>query len=653
MTTFAARQIRLILLCFLTLGGPALAQDDAGVEALKRAVALEAEGKWDEAREAAGAPGTVARDIIEWQRLRAGNGTFAQTVDFLERRGDWPGLDLLRSRSEKNIPADAIRGDVLRFFAEVKPETGTGSLRYARALWETGQEEAAMAEAKRAWTTLSLSAAEENQFMHDWPKTLGKLHWERMDMLLWRGLSAQAERHMARVDTEHQILARARIGLRESRPGVDKMIEAVPAALSGDPGLAFERFLWRANKGRSEDAVALLMERTASETNLGRPDEWGRWRRNYARAAMRAGDYQLAYDLAANHHIAEGWNREDCEWLAGYIALRFLDQPEKALEHFRAFRATVDTPISQSRAGYFEGRALEALGREDEAQEAYAFGGGHQTAFYGLLSAEKAGMPLDPALAGTEDFSGFEEAAFWDLPIMEAARLAHAVGDTYLAERFVIHLSERLDRHETGQLAAWAESVGGHYLALKIAKYNAGFGKVLEAAYFPVPDIGTGNPKVPRALELSIARRESEFNHVVKSPAGALGLMQLMPGTAKDMAARVGIAYEPGKLTTDPGYNTRLGSEYLAHLMERYGNNPVLIAVGYNAGPGRANSWSEANGDPRDPAVDMVDWIEMIPFEETQTYVMRVTESLPIYEARLTGKVPEGPLEFTDLLKRK
>jgi soluble lytic murein transglycosylase len=269
------------------------------------------------------------------------------------------------------------------------------------------------------------------------------------------------------------------------------------------------------------------------------------------------------------------------------------------------------------------------------------------------LAAEKAGMPLDPALAGTEDFSGFESASFWDLPIMEAARLAQAVGDTYLAERFVIHLSERLDRHETGQLAAWAESVDAHYIALKIAKYNAGFGKVLEAAYFPVPEIGKGNPTVPRALELSIARRESEFNHVVKSPAGALGLMQLMPGTAKDMATRIGIPYEPAKLTTDPGYNTRLGSEYLAHLMERYGSNPVLIAVGYNAGPGRANSWSDLNGDPRDPSVDIVDWIEMIPFEETQTYVMRVSESLPIYEARLTGKVPEGPLDFTSLLKRK
>ena len=653
MTTFATRQLRLILVCFLSLGAPALAQDPASLAALKRAVALEAEGKWTEALEAAGAPGSVSRDIVEWQRLRAGNGTFAQTVDFLERRADWPGLDLLRTRSENAIPADAIRGDVLRFFAEVKPGTGTGALRYARALWETDQREAAMAEAKRAWTTMSLTASEEAQFMHDWPKTLGELHWERMDMLLWRGLSSQAERHMARVDSEHQALARARIGLRAAAAGVDGLIERVPAALADDAGLAYERFLWRANKGRNEDAIALLAERSVSEASLGRPDEWGRWRRTYARQLMRAGEYQTAYDIAANHYITEGWNGADSEWLAGYLALRYLDKPEQALAHFQKFRTMVDTPISLSRAGYFEGRAYEALGRKDEAQAAYTFGGGHETAFYGLLSAEKAGMPLDPALAGTEDFSGFEQASFWDLPIMEAARLAQALGDTQLTERFVIHLSERLDRHETGQLAAWAESVDAHYIALKIAKYNAGFGKVLEAAYFPVPEIGKGNPTVPRALELSIARRESEFNHVVKSPAGALGLMQLMPGTAKDMATRIGIPYEPAKLTTDPTYNVRLGSEYLAHLMERYGENPVLIAVGYNAGPGRANTWSDTNGDPRDPSVDVVDWVELIPFEETQTYVMRVTESLPIYEARLSGKAPEGPLDFTSLLKRK
>ncbi|MBV7380195.1 lytic transglycosylase domain-containing protein [Maritimibacter dapengensis] len=648
-----ARLFLAALLTAIVAATSAPAQDEGEVVALKNALDLMRDGKWDAALVAAGPEESLPWDVIQWNRLRASQGSFAETQAFLERRGDWPGIDLLRERSEKTIPEDARRSDVLAFFADVKPETGTGSLRYARALWESGEKDAAMAEARRAWTNFALTSEEEALFMVVWPKTLAEFHWQRMDMLLWRGLESQAERHMARIDTEHQILARARIGLRDDKPGVDGMIEKVPDALADDPGLAYERMLWRARKGRNDDTIELILERSGSAESLGKPDEWGYQRRNLARWAMREGRYETAYDLAANHHIDEGWNREDSEWLAGYLALRFLDRPEDALKHFQTFRTTVDTPISLSRAGYWEGRAHEALGNAEAARAAYAFGGEHQTAFYGLLSAEKAGLPLDPKLAGTEEFPDFRQASFWGTPIMEAARLTWAAGETYLTERMVVHLSERLDRAETGALGDWAMSVDAHHVALVMAKHAVNFEKVLEASYFPVPEIGRGNPTVPRALELSIARRESEFDHEVSSHAGAMGLMQLMPGTAKDMANRVGVDYVRAKLTADKQYNTRLGSEYLAWLMERYGNNPILIAVAYNAGPGRANSWQKTLGDPRDPDVDIVDWIEMIPFNETQTYVMRVTESLPIYEARRAGDVPGGPLNFVSMLKRR
>jgi soluble lytic murein transglycosylase len=647
-----ARLFRRLFLVLIVAAAPASAQETADVEALEEGLELMRDGKWDEALAAAGAPGDLPRDIIQWNRLRAGVGSFEETLAFLERHPNWPGEDLLRERTERNIPSDALLADVLRFFENYEPQTGTGSIRYARALWESGSRDAAMAEARRAWTTMSLSQGEEDQFMHDWPKTLADYHWERMDSLLWAGRTSQAERHMPRVSTDEQILARARIGLRETEAGVDAMIEKVPDALADDPGLAYERMLWRLRKGRIDDAIEMVLERSESAERLGRPLMWGDERRRFAREKMREGEAQVAYDLAANHFIEEAvWDREDNEWIAGFVALRMLDDAETAVTHFRNFRSTVDTPISLGRAGYWEGRALEALGREDEAQEAYAFGGRHQTAFYGLLAAEKAGVPMDPKLAGTEEFPDYESASFWGTPIMEAARLTAALDEYYLTQRFVVHLSERLDRTETGQLADWAESVELPYVMLKIAKHSVNFDKVLERAYFPTPDIGSGHASVPRALEMAIARRESEFNHTVRSHAGALGLMQLMPGTARDMAGRLGIDYEPAKLTTDMEYNARLGSEYLAWLQERFGNNPVLISVAYNAGLGRAYRWSEERGDPRDADVDVIDWIEMIPFDETQNYVMRVTETLPIYEARLTGEV--GPLEFTELLKRR
>ncbi|MCB1331883.1 MAG: lytic transglycosylase domain-containing protein, partial [Maritimibacter sp.] len=511
----------------------------------------------------------------------------------------------------------------------------------------------AMAEAIRGWTSFSLSREEEDQFMVDWPKTLAQYHWARMDMLLWRGLSDQAKRQLPRVDDAHKALANARIGLRESEDGVDGLISRVPAALADDPGLAYERFLWRATKGRNDSAIELVLERSGSAASLGDPERWAGRRLDLARWAMRADKPKTAYALASQHRLAaDSDERNALEWLAGYVALRKLGDAETALRHFQAFHESVETPISVSRAGYWQGRALEALGRKEEAQAAYARAGKHQTAFYGLLAAEKAGLTLDPALAGAQTYPGYEQAAFWTNSNMQAARLTLAAGERYLARRFAVHLSESLDATSLGQLMQWAEDQDAPYLQLSLAKYAIVYhGRVYNRPYFPNPDIGSGNPGVPRALELSIARRESEFNPGVTSGVGAMGLMQLMPGTAKDMAKRLEIAYEPGKLHDGFAYNTRLGSEYLAYLIEKFGQNPVLIAVGYNAGPGRASQWIEQLGDPRAANVDIVDWIEAIPFEETQTYVMRVTESLPNYRARRTGE--SGPVRFTDELKQR
>ena len=649
---------RLLILIFiaapaaLLATAPARAQSAAEVAALERGLALMRKGQWDEARTAAGPPGSIGSDIVEWNRLRSSKGSFAETLAFLARRPDWPGLDLLRERSEQTIPDDASAAAVLDFFLAQPPQAGAGTLRFAKALWDTGAKQEAMAEAIRGWTTFSLSPEEETGFMTDWPKTLAAHHWDRMDMLLWRGLSDQARRQLARVDETHQALANARIGLRESANGVDELISRVPASLTDDPGLAYERFQWRVRKGRNDSAIELILERSGSAAALGDPERWAQARLDLARWAMRADKPKTAYALAARHYLGAGDDRNELEWLAGYVALRKLGDAETALRHFHAFAEGVETPISLSRAGYWEGRALEALGRKDEAQAAYAAAGKHQTAFYGLLAAEKAGLSYDPALAGTQTYPGYDQAAFWTSSGMQAARLSLAAGERYLARRFAAHLSESLDATALGQLMQWAEDQDAPYLQLSLAKYAIVYhGRVYNRPYFPNPDIGAGNPGVPRPLELSIARRESEFNPGVTSGVGAMGLMQLMPGTAKDMAKRLNIAYEPGKLHDGFAYNTRLGSEYLAYLIEKFGQNPVLIAVGYNAGPGRVTQWIERYGDPRSANVDVVDWIESIPFDETQTYVMRVTESLPNYRARRTGET--GPVRFTDELKQR
>ncbi|HHC29216.1 MAG TPA: lytic transglycosylase domain-containing protein, partial [Rhodobacterales bacterium] len=355
---FLIRHTLFALLIFFSFAGLARAQDQASVAALERGFELMRAGDWDEAVAAAGPPGSVARDILQWNRLRASKGSFAEAVDFLAHRSDWPGLKLLRKRAEKTIPDDASAALVLDFFLQQKPQTGWGTLAFARALWSTGAKQEAMAEAIRGWTNYSLSQEEEDQFMVDWPKTLARHHWARMDMLLWAGLTDQAKRQLARVDDAHKALANARIALREEKDGVDALISHVPAALADDPGLAYERFAWRARKGRNDSAIELLLARSGSKSGLGKPTRWADWRIDLARWAMREGKARTAYQVAAHHHIAEGADRNALEWLAGYIALRKIGDAQTALGHFRAHKSGVQSPISLARGGYWEGRAL-------------------------------------------------------------------------------------------------------------------------------------------------------------------------------------------------------------------------------------------------------------------------------------------------------
>jgi soluble lytic murein transglycosylase len=335
------------------------------------------------------------------------------------------------------------------------------------------------------------------------------------------------------------------------------------------------------------------------------------------------------------HHLSSGSNYADLEFLAGYIALRKLNDPARALTHFRNLRVAVSGPISLSRAAYWEGRAQEALDRPVEARAAYAFAAEFQTAFYGLLAAERAGLPFDARLAGGEAYPDWRALPAARSSVFEAAVMLRAAGQTDLAERFLLHLAEGLDGQEIGALAGLALDWQEWHMALMLAKAAADKGVIWPTAYFPVTGlVGLDLPVAPE-LSLSIARRESEFDPKVVSPAGARGLMQVMPGTAKMMAPKVGLPYEAGRLTTDPVYNAKLGSAYLAELVAEFGAVPALVAAGYNAGPGRPRRWVEELGDPRTGTVDVVDWIEHIPFTETRNYVMRVGESLPIYRARL------------------
>ena len=639
-------------LALLVPAGPGRSADAPApevAEAMRTAIDAVRAEDWRAADVAALPAGPVGRDIVAWYRLRAGEGDFDDYRAFLARRADWPDLSTIREAAEGAIPPGARPETVLDFFARHEPATGAGVLRLIEAHEALGHTGDAMALAVKAWLTLPLGAAAEESLLARYATELAPFHEDRLDAMLWADERSAAGRMLPRVGEGWRKLAEARQALADRVPGVDARIAAVPEGLRGHPGLAYERFNWRARNGRREDAIALLLERSTGAEALGRPERWANWRRIYARMRLREGDPLSAYALASRHFLVEGAQFADLEWLAGFVALRFLDDPELALFHFDRFAAAVRTPISLGRAGYWRGRAQAALGRDEAARAAWREGAAHQTSFYGLLSAEALGRPMDPALTGAEPFTSFEAAGLADEPLWQAAQLFLAGGLPWRAEQFLRHLARGLEREAAGALGRALAERGEAHLALRVAKAAAREGVVLPAAYFPLAPGFEGELPVERALALAVARRESEFDPRVVSPAGARGVMQLMPRTARAVSADLGLSFRPDGLTEDPAYNVRLGTAYLAGLIETFGPAPVLVAVGYNAGPSRARDWQAQFGDPRSEEVDIVDWIELIPFRETRNYVMRVTESVLVYRARLSGET--GPVRLRDYLR--
>ena len=631
------RILALLLCLFPALATPSVAGEEAR---LAPAMEIMRSGDWMAALEAAGPRGSIPSDIVMWHRLRAGQGTAEEVVSFLGRRPDWPGLDWLRKKSE-SVMSEAGTATVLAFYADNPPQTAEGVLSHAAALEADGRPGDAEAELVLAWRTLPMGSGIQAAYLKAHRALLAPHHAARLERMLWDGHMVSARQMLPLVGDDQRALAEARIALYELAPGVDTRIEAVPAALQDSPGLAHGRFVWRHRKGRTDDAIALLLAQSTSAETLGEPAKWAKRRRALAREEMRDGDPARAYRIAAQHHMtpADGYDYADLEWIAGFIALRILDDPATAVTHFQRFDAAVSSPISKGRAGYWLGRAQAAAGDADAAYAAYAMAAEYQSSFYGLLAAERIGRPFDPALASPPKLPPWREAGFMSSSVLQAGLLLLQADQPDLAERFLTHLVEGLDPQQAAQLGEMAVDLDRPHLAVMIAKRAARQGEVLHAAYYPVHPVGGLDLPMAPEMTLAIARRESEFNPIVVSGAGAQGLMQVMPATARAVAGDMGIlgGHSTDRLLSEWRYNARLGARYLAGLAGDFDGNVVMMAAGYNAGPGRPRSWMEKNGDPRTGTPDMVDWIELIPFDETRNYVMRVTEALPVYRARLGG----------------
>lgn len=627
--------------------GPAEAATDGRAERLERLLQAADRGEWAGARRLADALGSPALGTyLRWRELveaRPGDRPgFAAYAEFLRRERDWPSLGLVQARGEERIDASVGPSERLAFFAGREPRTRQGRAALAEARLAAGDAAGAAALARRSWVADDLAAGEEERFLARFGAFLrGEDHAERLDRLLWDGRLGDARRMLNRVGAGDRAVASARLALQGGEPGVEAALAAVPEARRVEPGLLYDRLRWRQRKGLKEGALAILLDPPA---RLGRPELWWSERHRAIREALGKRAFGLAYRLAAAHGQERGAAFAEGEWLAGWVALRFLGDPGTAGRHFERLWERVGTPISRARAAYWAGRAAAARGEAGAAEDWYGRAAVHAGAFYGQLAAQELGIEPAARLEPPEAVSASVRAALERRAPAQLGGLFCRLAQPAPAQPFFRHLGHEAaaDLEELRAVVELAGTCGRADLALAAVRAAAGNGAYLVREAFPVPRLpgfGQQAEDGPEpALVLALARQESLFDPAARSPAGALGLMQLMPGTAAAVARQQGLRVSRAALLADPGLNLRLGSAYLQRQLVRFGGEPALALAAYNAGPGRVAEWLEAHGDPRGGGrYRLIDWIELIPFSETRNYVQRVLEGRIMYRAILAG----------------
>jgi soluble lytic murein transglycosylase len=624
----------------------------ATVETGRQAFDAVARNQWSEVAALAGRlSDPVAVKLITWHRIigRDESLSFNEMAAFIDANPDWPWPNTLRQRAEGKIDEAVPPARLIDWFRRHPPQTTRGRVWLARALKATGDTRSATEVAREAWVDGSFNASNEASFLDGLGDLLtGDDHRRRLDRLLWDGAEAEAQRLLPRVDPGTRALAVARLDLRAVRPGVDAVVGRVPPHLQNDPGLVFERVRWRRKKDMNDAARAML---NSHSLDTAAPSLWWTERSILARRALADGLVADAYRTASQHGSADDGDYAEAEFLAGWIALRFLNEPQRAFQHFQQMYGRVTFPISQSRGAYWTGRAAAALGDHDAATRWYRTAAQHPTTFYGQLAALTLTPGRRPALPADPVPSAAERSAFQAHELTRAVMVLRAFGQTPRLWAFILRLAELDESPGWKALAAQlAHDSGRADLGVFVGKQAYQTGHHLIDLGYPTVAVPAGGQRVEPPLILGVIRQESAFRVDAVSPAGARGLMQLMPATAELMAKRTGLPYSQTRLVTDPSYNIALGSGYLDKMLGQFDGSYILSLAAYNAGPGRSQRWRAANGRPSDSIEAAVDWIEAIPFTETRNYVQRTLENLQVYRTKLGAQEGGGTLD-RDLLR--
>lgn len=615
------------------------------------------QGRWELGRDTiAKTKDPLASKLYYWLVFTRKNEDqhFIHLTQFIRNNPEWPGARDLRSSAEKNMPLNLPLPAVVEWFDDYPPRTSDGMERYLDALIKQGKTAQAKGVLADWWAQTPLERKSQQNIYYKYKRFLGRdAHHKRLDMLLFAGQYDNARAVADVLGQGYPALAEARIALAQQKPTANALLARVPTSLRLDPGLMYERLRWRRRNDLDVGAMELLHSMPPADKIQNKSD-WWRERHILVQRMVEKKMYESAYLLASEHVQSSGLPFAQAEFLSGWLALRFLDKAPQALQHFETLYQNVSTPVSQARAAYWAGRALEKMGDKELAQNWYKKAAQYQTVFYGQMAGAELGMEEALPHAAPPTLTAQDTAAFERDELMQAAHLLHEAGMRQTASLFIQAFTANNKTPKAYRYAAEeAARMKRYHDALRIAKNATRDGMFLTAQSYPVIADQLGGVPVEWALVHAIIRQESLFDMKAQSPAGALGYMQLMPGTASDTAKKLGMSYNKAWLTTRADYNIKLGSQYLEDMLERFdGSYPMAIAA-YNAGPGRVDKWIETYGDPRLGQVDYIDWMEMIPIYETRNYVQRVLENVYVYRLRLKTiqAPPKTPLHVALVIR--
>ncbi len=625
-------------------------QKDSAVESIssaKRAIEMAKRRYWPEARSYAKKSGMPqVFEIVQWMQFSDVSDdptiNFYEISNFIKNHPDWPDQSDMHNNAEQSIKNSLSPKEIINFFKNKNPETRKGMEATADALLKLyPRDEKVKQKAtqllKEAWIKGNFTADEERDFYHQYNNILRtEDHIDRINRLLADERIESARNSLRHVSEAYSNLFEARMRLIKNKGDAMQHIKLVPAHLVKDEGLQYDLARWYGRREKFDRAASIITN--YKDQKLSYPEKWWNLRSYIARELILQKEYKKAYDLVSSHQIKEGNEYAEAEWLAGWISLRFLNDPKTAYKHFYSLYHNVKMPVSLSRAAYWAGRAAESSGQEPElVKDWYQVAANNSTTFYGQMAALKIGLK-NVSLDEPSPPSAEEIINVHNNELVKVFNTLLRLNEPEIAKMFLMAAVNNIkSTGEAQELINIVAKKGRKELIVVVAKNAISKGIVINESGYPLLFNNERNSvrtdEIESALVHAIVRQESMFDKDARSSAGALGLMQIMPATAHSLSRRLRMSYSQAKLTSNPEYNVRLGSFYLNDLINNFDGSYILAIAAYNAGQGNVKKWLNSIGDPRriKNHEDVIDWMEMIPFKETRNYVQRVTEGLQVY----------------------